>query len=851
MIALLTAVSVPYLRNHTLRIFLTLLGVIIGVQGMVAMAALNRSIIDSFAAGVEAIAGDAKLQIAGPETGIPESLIAEAQAVTGVVSATGLIEGTFRTTDGAGDPIGVFGVDLVEQVGKRNPQFPREHVHIPDELRFLNATDSIALSQPLLDRLRLAIGSSVRLVTSAGLRTFTVRGSLDPIGPAKLFAGSIALLDMPAAQELLLSPGLVQTIYVAVQPSQSSDAVAERLRAVVGSRARVEPTAVRGQQIDSILATLRAALSLASLVTMIVAFFIIYQTIAISVDQRRRDIAIARALGFTRGTVVGVYLIESALLGVIGAAGGVAGGYLLARLSLHTVVAGISDMYLRVAPSNVTLPVVETMAAAALGMVTCLLAGALPALQAAREPPAQILRSTAGARVDALHLFPALTGVLSLVIARLVLGTDLRIATSGCQTAWVMLGHTLIIVGFALLASLFVWVSARLLMPISLRTPLPVSLAIEFFSRQPKRVAATVSAIMVGYALVVVLGSVVHSMDRTLGNWITHIFAADLTVGMPAGLASGTFDSSLVARLEQIPGVASVERHRTTLLTQDGHPVILSTFDRRNRPDRTPLLLISATPEAYMLAERGRAVFVSESFAFRYGYHLGDQLDLDTASGRRRFAVAAIVRDYTYDLGTILVDIDTYQTMWRDKQLTYAHLWQSRKADIQDVRSRIAEVLGSNPRVNVVTNVEYRAEVQERVRNLLRVLGSLQVFACTIAMLGVAIFLLAATLDRKREMGLLRSIGVTRRQIRYAVVLEAGLIGLSGATMGVIAGFPAAFYMVTHSTRIYTGLFFDFSFPVALAASTLVAITLAAAAAGYIPARRITAGSVLAGLQTE
>ena len=851
MIALLSAVSFPYLRNHALRIFLTLLGVVIGVQGMVAMAALNRSIVNSFEAGVDAIAGDAKLQIAGPETGIPDSLIAEAQAVTGVASATGLIQGTFRTPDGAGEPIGVFGVDLVEQVGKRNPQFPPEHVHIPDDLRFLNATDSIALSQPLLDRLGLKVGSSVRLVTSAGLRTFTVRGSLDPIGPAKLFSGSIALLDMPTAQELLLSPGLVQTIYVVLQPGESADSVAERLRRIVGTRARVEPTALRGQQIDSILATLRAALSLASLVTMIVAFFIIYQTIAISVEQRRRDIAVARALGFTRATVVGVYMIESALFGMIGAAGGVAGGYVLARLSLQTVVAGISDMYLRVTPSAVTLPPVETALAATLGMATCLLAGFVPALQAAREPPAQVLRSTAGVHVEAPHLFPVLTGVLSLLIARVVLGTDVRIVTSGWQTAWVMLGHTLIIVGFALLAPLFVRSAARMLAPVSSRTPLPVGLAVEFFSRQPKRIAATVSAIMVGYALVVVLGSVVHSVDRTLGNWIAHVFAADLTVGMPAGLTSGTFDSSLVERVLRIPGVASVERYRTGLFTYDDHPVVLRTFDRRNRPDRTPLVLVSSQPDAYKSAEEGAAVFVSESFAFRYGFTLGDHLALDTAVGQRTFDIAAIVRDYSCDLGTILVDGDTYQRLWHDTRLTYAHVWPSPDSGVTEIRSRLADLSRSDPHINVLTNVQFRVEVQDRVRSLLQVLGSLQVFACTIAMLGVATFLLAAILDRKREMSLLRSVGVTRRQIRCAVVLEAGLIGLAGAMMGVIAGLPAAFYMVTHSTRIYTGLSFEFSFPAGLAASTLVAITLAAAAAGYLPARRITAGSVLAGLQTE
>jgi putative ABC transport system permease protein len=141
--------------------------------------------------------------------------------------------------------------------------------------------------------------------------------------------------------------------------------------------------------------------------------------------------------------------------------------------------------------------------------------------------------------------------------------------------------------------------------------------------------------------------------------------------------------------------------------------------------------------------------------------------------------------------------------------------------------------------------------VEKRSRDLLQVLDSLRVFACAIAILGVINFLSAAVLDRRREISLLRSIGVTRSQIRRAVVIEAGLIGLAGAGLGILEGFPASFFMVTHSLRVAMNWSIDFTFPISLAASTVAAITLAAAAAGYIPARRITTGTILAGLETE
>ena len=122
----------------------------------------------------------------------------------------------------------------------------------------------------------------------------------------------MALLDLPAAESVFLAPGLTQTIYIDAQTRKPTPTdVAAGLRAAIGDRARVERTEARGQQMDALLGSIRVALSLASLVTMIAAFFIIYETIAISVEQRRREIAIARSLGFTRGAVAGVFMLES------------------------------------------------------------------------------------------------------------------------------------------------------------------------------------------------------------------------------------------------------------------------------------------------------------------------------------------------------------------------------------------------------------------------------------------------------------------------------------------------------------------------------------------------------------
>jgi putative ABC transport system permease protein len=849
--ALLFTVSIPYLRAHAGRIFLTLLGVIIGVQGMVAMGALNHSIIASFEAGLEAIAGSARLQIAGPETGIPDSLAEEALRVAGVQNAVAIVDGSLTSADDPSLRVRTFGIDLLSMVGSRSPQFPREHVHIGDEIGFVNAVDSIALGQPLLDRLHLNLGDTIRLATPSGIRPYVIRGSLDDVGPTKLFGGLVALLDLPAAEDVFLSPGLTQTIYIDSQPDTDIDALATRLRATIGDRARVERTEVRGQQMDALLGSVRVALSLASLVTMIAAFFIIYETIAISVEQRRREIAITRSLGFTRAAVAGVFMLESLILGLLGAAGGVVGGYLLARLSLTTAVAGVSGMYFAVLPGAVSLPLGETSLALILGVGVCILAGAQPAFDAASEQPAEILRSASGAHFPRRLMFSVGTGVLLIIGSLVVLSTDLRLDGATSKTAWIMLGHALLLIGVAALAPPYARSVARLLTWLAPYSNLPVSLACEFFSRRPHRIAATATAIGIGFALVVVLGSVVGSIENTLADWISRTFGAEITVGMSPGLTSGSFDSSILDPLQRIPGVRSVERYRKGLFIYEKHPIVLAAFDRSRRPDRSPLLLVKSLAHAYEEASAGRAIFVSESFAFRYGLEIGDQMELETMVGKRSFSIAAIVRDYTMDLGTVLLDIDVYQHSFRDSRLTYAHIWPSLSADLERVRKQVNSIVKGNPRITVVTNSEFRAEVEGRVHDLLKVLGSLQLFACAIAVLGVINFLLAAILDRVRDIGILRTIGISSGDIRRAIMVEGGIVGLVGAMFGLLAGIPASYFMVKHSMPVAMGWSLDFRFPILLAITTIVAITAAAALAAYFPARRITRGTILAGLQME
>jgi putative ABC transport system permease protein len=442
-------------------------------------------------------------------------------------------------------------------------------------------------------------------------------------------------------------------------------------------------------------------------------------------------------------------------------------------------------------------------------------------------------------------------GAMVVAAAFVTLSLNLRLPNAQSKTAWIMFGHALLIFGTALLSAPYIAVWSRVLAPLGPRSGLPVELACEFFARRPRRIAAAASAIMVGYALVIVLGAVVLSITDTLGQWINQTFGADLSIGMPPGLTSGSFDSAIANKARELPGVATVERYRKGLFIYDGQPVVLAAVDGANRPDHEPLILVRSTKDAYGSLASGRAAFISDSFAFRYRLDIGDRITLDSPTGRHSFAIAGVARDYTMDIGTILLDIKTYQEWWRDDRLTYAHIWPTPGTELRKLRDGVSELIRDSPAVTVATNAEFRKEIDDRIRDLLKLLGSLQIFACAISVLGVVTFLLSAVVDRRREIALLRSVGVTAHQIQGAMMLEGGLIAVAGAFLGLLAGLPAAYFMVTHSLVVAMGWSLTFRFPAQLAVTTLVAIAIAATLAAYFPARRITRGTILAGLQME
>ena len=838
---LIRDVTLPSLRQHRLRAALTLLGVVIGTQVVVAVNVINRSVLGSFEHTTATIAGGADLQLANGSAGVPEEFVERLASAPGVVSAAALIQGSVST--GGGD-LTLFGADFLGDQWVREVQFPRKHVHIPDEFAFVNAPDSIAVSSTFLARNRLHLGSVIELEGPMGRDTLTVRGTLDPVGPTALFGGMVGLVDLPTAQRLFGREGLVDQVDIMLAPGRAADVAANELQGLVAGTGALEIPRARGAVLGGMLGAVQTVLTLASLNAIVVGSFIIYHTLETALATRRREFALARAVGYRQRILWIAIGIEALTFGLVGSIVGIVLGVGAARLSLDVVTSGIGAIWASVDHAGLAVSASDLALALGLGLGATGLAALAPALATVRLRTAEYL----GNKEDEPAREPGQLNVTAIGLGLAVAAAGYALFYSGLRPegfwtkiALIMGSVVVVTIGYTLLAPLLTALAVRPFASLWHRLAgLGTILARESIARDPARYRSTIAALMVAFAMVLIVNAFVRSLRGSMLSWVEQTLASDLLVspGMQLDLPAGrTLAGELATEVRAVAGVAEVSPSRMLNVRIGPHVAVLRTESAEGFR-RQPYPVVEGDPTTLPGQFARGAVVVSDNFAYRHRIGAGDELALDTPSGRHRFPVAAVVIDYTLDIGTVIIVRDLYETLWRDTLVNSLRVWVTPGSDTETVRQAIAQRVRGTRTVAVLTASEFKHTITRALDDALRMTYALQLVAIAIAIIGVVNFFLAEVADRRREIGLLLTVALTRRQVLRVFSAEAFMLGALGGVMATLFAWPVARALITRSTRLVSGwaLTFEFSLPLALA--TILVSALTAMAAAYYPARR-------------
>lgn len=846
MISLLRLFTLRHSRRHRGRALLALASIALGVALFVSIRAAHLGTRAAYEAAHARLAGGAELRVTrGRHVGIEEAALARIEGL-GLVAVPGL-ETTLRWPDLGESQILVLGVDFRRRGELREVAFAGG----APPARALLDPRSLWITRSLARRHGLEIGSTVRSATPLGERELRIAGLVDDRGPTLAFGGRVAVMEIRALQKLISRVGSFDRIDIV---GAVPEAAAAELRGALGEEVRVRPAVATNSVLEEALARLEA-LVVVSLIAFLIGLFIVYLSVTTSVDERAGVIATLRAVGASRRQILTLVLLEAGALGLLGSAAGVLLGWVLARGLVALVERVVNTLVFVVEVEALRLPPTLAATALAAGVLVSLAAGLGPALRAVRIPPLAALRPTASGvwrRRQVRRWFVAGAA------ASLGGGAATALYPLELPVWGALVGAALALAGAA---AMMPQVAIRLslaLRPLALRARrIEGFVAGDSMVRHPSRTALTVVALGGALSLLVITASVVLSFRTAIDHWIRDALPFDLSL-QAGDLSQGLFGRAslpgeLRQRAERIEGVAEVYAIKESIQELGAADVMLLAIDmeiwlRLLRRAGSPLIPAGASIAAL---ENGRAVWVSSNFAALHQVRRGDEIELVTARGRRRFAVACVIPDYKWPQGVIGLDLATYRRLWQDSSLTYIDVEVAPGASPAAVKARLVSELGAEHELFVYSTDDLRRFAYGALDRFFQLTHVLVALAMVIGFLGIANTLLISVLARRREIGLLRAVGMSRRQVARAVTFEAMVVSLLGCAFGVLAGLAAAAWPVSRHLLRTTGYALPFEIPWLTLGASLAAALLIGYLASLWPARQVARLDVLEAIGYE
>ena len=844
---LLRLISWPYARKHLLRTLLTMAGIVLGVGVFVGMNTANQSVLAAFQTTIDRIAGQTQLQVSTGEAGFDENVLDKVQNVAEVRAAAPVIEATVATDKGN---LLILGVDMLGDRNLRTYDLEGADDSIDDPLVFLAQPDSLIVTKTFAGERNLQLNSRIPMRTMDGERTFVVRGIMKPGGLASAFGGNLAIMDIYAAQKIFGRGRKFDRIDVALNDGVALDGGIAKLRCALGPGFQIEPPSSRGEQFEATSRIYELGSNITSVFALFIGMFIIYNTFAIAVTQRRSEIGILRALGATRGQIRTLFLTESAVTGLLGTLAGVAFGIAMAR-ALAGYIGGLLEEVYGVAQTAATIEVAPWLigVAIAMGVATSLIAALIPARAAAFVDPVKALQkgsflSLGEGESRTRRRWAILCVAFSLIALLLNRFTLIFYA-----------GYLLAVLAAVLLAPALSLQLSRWLRPI-LKNIRPVegALGADSLIQGPRRTSGTVAALMLSLALVISLAGLARASYNSISEWMRIALNPDLfvTTAESATARSFVFPASLGDGLRTIDGVDEVQLVRSVRVLVKNAPIMLVAADISSLARRARLPATAGnSDEMYRLASAGRGVIASENLARLHDVHLGDKLEIPAPEATLRLPVVGIVRDFSDQQGSILMARDVFIRYWHDDTVNVFRIYLKPGANEAAVRQRILDQYGSRQRLFVLTNRDLRSFVV-RITDQWFGLTYVQIaVAVLVAVLGIVNALTVSIIDRRREIGVLRAVGGMRRQIRHTVWIEALSIGAIGLALGLTFGAAQLYYTLEIARRDLIGIDIGYAYPFAMAVTLLPLILCAAFLAALAPAESAVRGSLVEALEYE
>jgi putative ABC transport system permease protein len=853
--------------SRKLRAILTGIAVALGVALMsgtyILTDTINHSFATLFSAGEQnrsvvivphqGLGNNAAVQTAP----ISDATLQKVRRIPGVAQADGEVLSTVALFDAHGTRLNKLAPNLVSSLLP-----PRFENFSPVQGSLPATATAVAIDQATAQRYALKVGQELRVAGGSVSATYRISGIVRYVSSASFGGAGVAVLIPAQAQRIADEPGAWDELIVAATPSVSAKTLQARIRAVLPAtldvRTAAEQAATQTSNLESDLSFLRTFLLIFAYVALFVGAFIIFNTFSITVAQRTREFGLLRTLGATRGQVVRSVVAEGAMLGLAGSTVG-----LLAGIGLAPALDQLFKAFGANLPDSGTVLEFRTIWVSLLaGTAVTLLAGLPPALRASRVTPIAAMREGVPLERKPRSARRRRT-VVGLIVALLLLRVVLA-AGSGAGIATILI---IVAIGVAIrvpqvrarikaaFAALVVLVARALARPLAWRG-ITGRLAGDNTVRHPGRTAVTAAALMIGVALVSFVSIFAAGLKASIDKDIESSFAGSLVVLDPNSAGNVGIPATIPAAIRRLPGIKQV----TEVAFTEGR--VLAGADKAALGTQ-PITAIEATgfSRVYRFQwDRGSnatldslgstGVVLNKAYVSGTNLAVGKTLTVQTPSGQRiRLIVRGIASDKAGLLGSMAISLALARSAFSQRSdgidlISYEP--GARNSQIQPAVNRVLRA--GFPQAESQTAAQYEASQAAKVDTLLTLIYVLLALSVIISLFGIVNTLVLSIFERRRELGMLRAIGTSRRQVRQMIRYESIITALIGGVLGIFFGIVIAL-ILTAATLSGSG--FVFSIPVGTLIILFVLSGLAGLIAAAWPARRAARVDILEALATQ
>ena len=832
-----------YFMRNPIQTALMLLGIALGVAVVVAIDLANVSAGRAFDISTQSIAGQSTHQISGGPQGLGEQVYVDLRRA-GITRNAAPIITTYVWSEQLGSRyIQMLGIDPFAESGFRtfigsiddgsgDRQTGSQSLNA-----FLTQPGAFLISENLATEHGLVVGSQITLDVGGKKKQASLAGFLSDTGESSN-AGldSILLVDIATAQELTESVGWLSHVDLII-PEGDRETISA-IETLLPENARLQPIGTRSQNIREMTRAFQVNLTALSLLALLVGTFLIYNTMTFSVVRRRPLFGILRSIGVMRSEVFGLIFKESLLIGLLGSSLGVFFGILLSTGAVQLVSQTINDLYF---VSNVTefnIPPTTIAKGILLGLIATITASIFPAIEASlTSPRTAIVRSELENKSGRMRYVVAALAVPIMLLG--VIGFSLPSESLPLS----FIATLITVIGFALLTPLLMSILLKGISPILksafgfLGRMAPQTL-IQSASRTSIAIAALMIAISVSIGMSLMVGSFRHTVDL----WLTQTILGDVYIfspGVTANEASTTIDEDILEQLQSWPGITKTSLLRTSLIDSPLGSINLGALNLIPYESEELYIQSIGSPEEVWEAVTGGAIIISEPLARRFNISsLHQELEIYTDQGSVKFSIVGIYNDYSSSQGTLLMHLDTYRFHWDDLSVTDVAIWVDDDVDKGDFLEQMNSAFLPIQRLIIRPNDRLKERALEIFDQAFTITYALQFLTIIVAFVGIVSTLLSMQLDRGREIGIMRAIGFSVRQVWALVMLETGLMGILAGLFAMPVGYGLSLILIFIINKRAFGWSLQMQVePLPFVIALIVAVT-AALLAGLYPALR-------------